>query len=83
MVDKLGREIKNGQVVDILVNGIFRGIIVGIREVPIIMPNNQRAPAQIAIQMIVQHVPQDGEICGVYVISEPEEEEKSALTLVQ
>lgn len=72
MIDRAGRLIKKGQTVDILLNGMFTGVVVDVREVPMVIATGRMAPPQLAIQLMVQHVPQDGERAGVYIVGEPE-----------
>lgn len=72
MFDRCGREIKLGQQVDINLNGTYTGIVVDIKEIPMVVAQGKMAPPQIAIQLILTHLPHDGKNCGVYVISEPE-----------
>ena len=84
MFDRSGRELKVGQTIDIHLNGMYTGTIVDIREIPIAVTKNQLTPPQIAIQLVLTHVPNDGRNAGVYVIAEPEtSQEKPKIELVQ
>lgn len=78
MQDRTGRELKKGQSVDILLNGMFTGVIIDIREVPIAVTKDRLAPPQLAIQLIVQHVPATGSNAGVYIVGEPSDETKTS-----
>lgn len=75
LLDKTGKELRKGQLVDVVLNGVFSGVIIDIKEKAIAINRSQMAPPQIAIQVLVQHVPNDGVHTGVYVIQEPETEQ--------
>ena len=84
MFDRVGKELRLGQSIDIHLNGMYTGTIIDIREIPLAVSKNQLAPPQIAIQMVLTHVPKDGRNCGVYVVAEPEAStEKPKIELVQ
>lgn len=84
MLDRTGKALQLGQTVDIYLNGIYTGVIVAIHETHMMVSKNKQAPPQLAIQMVLTHIPNDGQHAGVYIIAEPESvAEPAKIELVQ
>ncbi len=78
-IDKSGKQLKEGQVVDINpvanlpFHGMYSGIVVGILEPSLLDPTSANAPSMAAVQIVV-HVPiVDGE-AQAYIVAESEDE---------
>lgn len=89
ITDKTGRKLKEGQEVDILLIGMYRAKIVRVIESPIMLPDgNSLAPqVLVALAPVKAAIRQDGSIDQVYIVAQPEDQEKSTkpsgLVLVQ
>lgn len=83
MRDMAGRDLKEGQTVDICLQGMFHATVVGVRELPTMVNPTQMAPPQIIIQVIIPMTAEpNGTVEGVYVVRQADEK-KPNLTLVQ
>jgi len=77
--DRCGKVVVVGQTTDIMLQGIFQGVITDVHEVPLAVSQTKVAPPQVVIQILLKHVPADGVNAGFYIIAEPEEEKKSLI----
>lgn len=72
VTDKTGRKLKVGQVVDIMLIGMFRGQVVEIQDNTIVSPAVQ-IPPHATVQVITTPLmAPDGSIPDVYIVQEPD-----------
>lgn len=73
IVDKTGRKIKVGQMVDVMLFGMFQGKILAIKEKPfLISPQQQINPHIVIACTITPFVHPSGGVPDVYIIGEPD-----------
>lgn len=77
MKDATNRTLRQGQVVEMMLNSIFRGTVVDIVPASTIVgssPQSQPHPGFAVIQVMVQLVadPRSGQIQGAYIVQEPD-----------
>lgn len=71
IVDKTGRKLKIGQVLDMIMIGSYQGKLIGIKEQPIIMSATQQIPAHIVIACsITPHINRGGMVPDVYILAD-------------
>jgi hypothetical protein len=80
IVDKTGRKVKVGQVVDVMMLGMFQGQVVKIVDQLIALPDNSNIPPHIIIQIIATpHIHPNGVTPDVYIIAQPDPKAESNL----
>lgn len=70
MFDRTGREVKLGQLVEINLSGMYRAIVVNIHEVQLAVSEKKMAPPQVKLQIILDHMPEDGRTTDFYIVGE-------------
>lgn len=82
IVDKTGRKLKVGQIVDVMMMGMFQGKIAKITENPILLPDNTQINPHIVIQFIcTPGILPNGLTPEVYIVGEPDPKDKSNLVV--
>lgn len=78
MNDKTGREVRKGQLVDILINDILRAFVIEVKEETIIAQHGKKPMAQLMLNIAIPVTLNIGQEAPVYIVREapePEEEE--------
>lgn len=71
--DKTRRKLRIGQVVDVVMLGTFHGMVMDIKESPIILSQTQQLPPHVVIQIIsTPYIAPDGSVADVYILKEPD-----------
>ena len=73
IVDKTGRKIKIGQIVDVFMLGIYQAKIIDIKEQPLVLSPQQQIPPHIVLAAsITPYINQQGYVPDVYIIADPD-----------
>lgn len=71
--DKTGRKLKIGQIVDVLMVGMFHGRVVAIKDSAIALSPNQSIQPHVVVTIIsTPFIRPDGLVDDVYIIGEPD-----------
>lgn len=78
--DKTGRKLKEGQIVDIQLVGMFQGRIREIKDSPITLPGNQQIAPHIVVDIVsTPYIHPAGFVPDLYIMAEPEPEKKVSI----
>lgn len=70
MKDLTGKTIKEGQICDIVVNGVLHGTIVRVQDAPLMASANKMIPAQAIVQVVIPVTADGAGVLDLYVIQD-------------
>ena len=69
VTDKTGRKLRVGQIVNVMLIGMFEGKLVDIKDMPVILSPQQQVPPHLIITtLITPYIAPNGVVPDVYII---------------